>query len=170
MTVSWTSKLGLKYCGCCCKVDRGYVIYSCDYHVNFWKYQDLYLFDRMTTWDIFLLYVDTNILYLYSQPACSKPLIIQYNLCAISSMTAINQQAWIGLMINVLMSTLIFSMSSWGVVTQQTRDVDPVLACYWASVEDSGPAFHHNWINALCSLGTDSCCWESCKVIYHVFF
>ena len=116
----------------------------------------------MTTYEIYF-YCDQKqklipifLFPFYSKPACTKSLIIQSVFCMISSMTSINHRAWRGLMIDVLMSTLFFFMSSREVVTQQTRDVDPVLVWYWSSVEDSGPAFPQHWMNTLCSLGTDS--------------
>ena len=79
---------------------------------NIMKY--IFLMTKNITWYQYFLFS------FYSKPACTKALIIPrtlykvldntYVFCLIYSMTVINQQTCRGLMIEVLMSTLIFSI------------------------------------------------------------
>ena len=45
---------------------------------------------------------------------------------------------------------------SFALLTQQTRDLHPMLFQCWASVEDGGPALEQHWVNVLCLLGNES--------------
>ena len=38
------------------------------------------------------------------------------------------------------------------VITQQTRDIDPILIQCWASVEDDGPVLIQEWVDVFCTL------------------
>ena len=41
-----------------------------------------------------------------------------------------------------------------GKVSQQTRDVDPMLVYFWASVADGGPKIDQHWVNVSCLLAS----------------
>ena len=41
-------------------------------------------------------------------------------------------------------------------ITQQTRDIEPLLVQCWASVVDGGPALNQQWLNVSCLLGMPS--------------
>ena len=45
------------------------------------------------------------------------------------------------------------------ILSQQTRDVDPVLFQCWASVADGGPTFKQHWVSAS-RLLENLCCWR----------
>ena len=40
-------------------------------------------------------------------------------------------------------------------LTQQARDIDPVLFQCWASVADAGPTLKQHWVNVSCLLGSE---------------
>ena len=42
------------------------------------------------------------------------------------------------------------------ILTQQTRDIEPMLVQCWASVVDDGPALNQHWVNVSCLLGDTS--------------
>ena len=50
-------------------------------------------------------------------------------------------------------------------ISQQTRDIHPMLFQCWPSVEDDGPTLKQHWVNAPCLLGLlsyvfISSCWK----------
>ena len=46
------------------------------------------------------------------------------------------------------------TMYKFSVVTQQTRDIDPMLRQCWNNVVDGGPALAQHWINVSFLLGS----------------
>ena len=46
-----------------------------------------------------------------------------------------------------------FVKSTLDISSQQTRDIEPMLALCWADVYDVGPTLSQHWLNASCLLG-----------------
>ena len=74
------------------------------------------------------------------------------------------------------------SVASVALLSQQTRDVEPMLFWCWANVEDGGSTLKQHWFNVSCLLGKAPCCfqgnrWRGCTsgcsiqytILWHVW-